>query len=84
MAAQGRSVKPVIFVMNYIIYSIAAGAFACYWYVVNYGGSMPPSGSFSHFISDWWGLVSGTFLAPILSTIILRYWMMKKVRSNDR
>jgi hypothetical protein len=84
MAQEKRTRRPIILVVNYIIYSIAAGWISCWWFVSRYGGKMPPPGSLDDFLTDTWlGLTTG-FLAPILATFLTSYIMSKRRRSGER
>jgi hypothetical protein len=79
-----RTRRPIILVVNYILYSLAAGWTACWWFVSRYNGKMPPPGSFDDFIADVWGLLTVGFLAPIIATILTSYIMSKRRRSGER
>jgi hypothetical protein len=79
-----RSNRPVIYVINYILYALAAGFFACYMFVTGYGGSMPPPGSFDDFIKDMWPLIAPLFSAPVILTLLTAWFQKRKTRSADR
>ena len=83
MAIQRRSNKPVIYVINYIIYALMAGYFACYMYVSGYGGTMPPPGRFEDFVCDWWALIAPLFSAPVILTLLTAWIQNKKARRTD-
>ena len=78
-----RSRRPLIFVINYILYSIAIGFISCWWYVSRYGGAMPPSGSFDDFIADSWGKLTTGFAAPIILAVVMNYVSAKRKRSAE-
>jgi uncharacterized protein YqgC (DUF456 family) len=69
--------------MNYILYSLAAGYVACWWFVSRYGGSMPPPGSFDDFLSDMWGWLFVIFSSPFILTIATNYYMSQRKRSGE-
>jgi len=83
MPTKGRSRTPIMFIVNIVIYAIGVGAVTCYWFVCNYGGTMPPPGSFGHFITDVGEWLAVILLSPIALTLITNYFLRKKGRSTD-
>jgi len=79
-----RTRRPVILVINYIVYATMAGWVACWWFVTNYGGTMPPGGSLDDFIADTWIMLTTGFAAPIIATMITSWFMNRRKRSADR
>jgi hypothetical protein len=86
MGAQNRKRieehKPFVYKINYIVYTSLLTCVMFYYYVTEYGGIMPPSGTFGDFIGDFWLLLSTGFLAPLLTAFVTGY-LLKKRRSTD-
>ena len=78
-----RSKTPVMFIVNIVIYAIGTGIFTCYWFVTNYGGTMPPPGSFGIFITDFGAWLVPILLSPIVLTLLTSHFLRKKGRSTD-
>ena len=67
--------------MIYLGLGLIGGWLACYIYVIHFGGSFPPRGTFAKFLSQSWGMFSGIFV-PIIVALITSYINRKK-RQGD-
>ena len=67
--------------MYFLVIGIAGGWIACYIYVIHFGGTFPPTGTFSAFLKQSWGLMLPVAI-PIIQALISSYINRKKRESD--
>ena len=76
--------KPILFVLNYMLYSFILGIVFFWIYVNEYSGKMPPLGTFYIYVKDVWMYFTGLAGAPIVIKIYTKYRELKKIKEQEK
>ncbi len=76
--------KPILFVLNYMLYAFVLGIVFFWIYVNEYSGKIPPVGTFYVYVKDVWIYFTGLAGAPIGLKILTKYLEIKKIKEQER
>lgn len=67
--------------MAYLALGLFGGWIACYVYTIHFGGSFPPTGTFSKFLGQSWAMFSA-IIVPVIVALVTSY-ITRKNRQGD-